>query len=873
MLDECLAQHASLILVCGPAGYGKTTIVSDWLQTLTTAHPLHLAWLSLESGDDELTRFLTYLIAALRNIRPDVGEGVIKLLQTHKPAPVQTLGTLLVNDLSEIPGGFILVLDDFHLISSEKIHNIIAFLIEHQPPQMSLALLTRADPPLPLPRLRAKRRLVELRQSDLSFTPDEAAEFVSQVMGLSLSPEQLLLLEKSTEGWIAGLQLAALSMRQRQARLVFLETFTGEHKFIADYLTDEVLAQLPEALRTFLLQTSILERFTAPLCEAVTGQSGAQATLEQLTDANLFIIPLDSQQTWFRYHTLFADLLRKRLQDGMGDAVRELHRRASRWYRENRQIDSAIAHAIAGLDYEQAAGLIEPIAETYLKYGEAATLLGWLNVLPEETMQAHPVLAPLKGMALILCNKPPQEITPLLQMGADEFPGEVATLRALQAILQGKSVEAIQLAEQAMQQLPAQSDFFRSLAADSLGMAYTLAGNIEAATHAFQQVVEIATQSDNMMMALMALTNLAGLRYVQGQLRAAGAACQQVLEMAHQRIGKQTPLVGKTLLNLGEIVREQGDLDSALKYLLEAASMMEHFSEIGLPLAILSIARVQINQGDWPSAQSSIEKARRQAQSTQSTLMDDRLVDVMQARYWIARGELEPAIQWARRRGFLDQSPAEFLAAAGRNAAINEMLQAEYFAVIRLTLAQHQPRQALEMIAALQELIEKRGFQRRIIEILVLKAIAQHQNGDIEPAMQTLGKAFSLAEPEGYFRIFVDEGEPMARLLYQAVAQKISPVYAGRLLAVLSDETQRGKPAEKPLADKLIEPLSERELEVLGLIAQGLTNGEIASRLHLSLSTVKGHTTNIFGKLAVKNRTQAVARARSLGLIASDSLS
>jgi LuxR family maltose regulon positive regulatory protein len=338
------------------------------------------------------------------------------------------------------------------------------------------------------------------------------------------------------------------------------------------------------------------------------------------------------------------------------------------------------------------------------------------------------------------------------------------------------------------------------------------------------------------------------------------------VELANQRIGKQTPVIGKTLLNLGEMLREQGNLEAAQKYLLEAAGMMESFSEIGLPLAFLAIARVYLNKKEWPAAQSYIDRARQRALASKSTLMDDRLVDVMQARYWIARGELDPVVQWADRRGFLNRTPAEVFGEADRNAAINELLQAEYLAAIRLILAQRQPEQALEMINFLQFLAEKRGYQRRIIELLILKAIALHQTGTLDQALSALGEALSLAEPEGYQRTFVDEGEPMAKLLYQAVTSEVSPVYAGRLLGVLTEESQSVRSPGNSPEEGLIEALSERELEVLQWIAAGLSNSEIAGRLYISLSTVKGHTAKIFGKLGVKNRTQAVAQARSLGL-------
>jgi len=872
VLDEGLEQRVSLILVCGPAGYGKTTLVSEWLQASQKVRPDRFAWLTLERGDDDLTLFLNYFITALQRIRPGFGQGALRMLHTHKPPPVPVLATQLINELNELPGRIFLVLDDYHLITAESIQAFLAFLVNHQPNQLCLVLLTRTDPPLPLPRLRARRQLVELRQEALCFLPEEVAEFANRTMDLALSPEQLAFLAQRTEGWISGLQLAAISMRSAPDRSTFFTAFSGEDKFIADYLTDDVLSGLSEPLRTFLLQTSILERLSAPLCEAVTGWLGAQATLDQLEDANLFIVPLDNQRTWYRYHVLFADLLRKRLQEGPAEQVCTLHLRASHWFEENGSVDLAIEHALAGKDFAHAARMVEAIAEGLLMRGQALTLLRWLEALPRETILNRPVLGTLKGFSLILCGRPPEAAANLYKElsaegSLDAHQGEDATLQALLAVLQGRSVDAVRLGEEALRRLPVERAFLRSLAADGLGMAYTLAGDIEAATRAFEQVVEISTQSDNLMMTLMALTNLAGLHYARGQMRLAVHTCRQVVDLASQRIGRQTPMLGKTMLNLGEMLREQGDLEAAEQYLREAAGMMEYFSEIGLPLVWLTLARIRLNKHDWPAAQIYIDQARQNAQASRSTLMDDRMVEVMQVRYWLARGELDPALQWARTCGFLARSPADVFGEAARNAAVNELLQAEYLAVVRLILAQRQPERAIEMLTFLQNLVERRSFQRRIIEILALKALAQHQMGDLDQALQNIGRALALAEPEGYQRTFVDEGEPMTRLLYQAVAQGISPDYAGRLLAVLAQESPEAQPARKALVGDLIEPLSEREVEVLSLVAEGLSNGEIAGRLYISLSTVKGHTTNIFSKLGVKNRTQAVARARSLDLL------
>lgn len=871
MLDESLGRDISVTLVCGPAGSGKTTIVSEWLQRSKKIQHYQFSWLTVGPGDDDLTRFLNYFVTALQRMFPGIAAKMLNMLQTHKPPPVQVLATVLINELSQIKDRFFLILDDYHLISAESIHDFIRFLVDHQPQQLCLVLISRADPPLPLTRLRAHGQLIELRQSDLRFTFEETVEFINRTMDLTLTQEQTAALEKHTEGWIAGLQLAALSMRSEKERTNFIESFSGEHEFIADYLTDEVLALLSEPLRSFLLQTSILDRLSAPLCETVTGKPDAQVVLENLVDTNLFIVSLDNQSTWYRYHPLFKDLLRKRLYMTQADLLDELHNRASRWYEENGQVDLAIEHAISGKNNERASCLIEQVAEELLMRGESRIVLRWLEALPEEEIITHPLLLSLYGFALILCGRSTLKVTSLMEKMGDsdrkgEFRGELSMLQAFLAVMQGDAKRTIELSQQALQQLGTRHSFFRSLAADTMGMGYTLAGDIPAATRAFEQVVEISRLSDNAMMTIMALTNLAGLLYFQGKLQLAKVTCEQGLALAEERIGPGSPIIGKTLLNLAEIYREQGDLELASQYFLDATKLMENFVEIGLPIAYISTARLMMDQKKWSSAQEYIDKAHRLALETQSTKMDDQLVEIAQVRLWIGRGELNQAVQWANQRGFLERSPAEVLSDAGQNVTLNELVEVEILCLIRLHMALGQPALAIELIDGLIQVNEQMNYNRRRVEILILKAIALYQMNRKDQALDALEQSLRLGESEGYYRTFIEHGEPLAQLLYLAVERDLSPAYASLLLRGIVEEPIKTSTEEGRDPD-LIEPLSDREREVLGLIAEGLTNGEIAKRLYIALSTVKGHTTNIFGKLSVKNRTEAVTRARRLGLL------
>ena len=871
-LDAGLAQGHLLTLVCAPAGFGKTTLVSEWIyQHKETGSERKYAWLTCERTENDLARFVAYLVAALEKVEQEVGESVLAALKTTRPPAISILATLLINEITRLGADFVLVLDDFHTITAQPVHEFITYLVDHQPPRMHLVVITRSDPPLPLSRLRARGQMSELRQHELAFSLEESAEFLSQTAGLEIDPEQLAILESRTEGWVAGLQLAALSMRKIEDIPGFIEEFSGGYDYIADYLTGEVLDQQTDEVKDFLLKTSILEQLSASLCEAITGQQDSGRIIEQLRQDNLFILPLDYQGEWYRYHGLFADLLRKRLYQLNPADVLALHRGASRWYREHGMFHPAVEHALEGRDYPAMSELIEAHAERILVHGETGTFLRWLESFPAEELHAKPVLVAYQGLALMLSGQRPEKPLAFLQEIArsEESLGEADVLQALYSVMKGDAAEAIRFSELSLNKLPEERSFLRILAFDSLAMAHALLGDSRAAGHAFEQVAALSQEADSVIMTLAALSNLAGLRYQAGELHAAADLYRQVIEISRERLGGRSQPMGKALLGLGELAREWNDLERARDYLFEAADLFQHFVDIGLPLVYLALSRVYIAQGAWDKAQGILDEAMRSAEATRTTPLDDSLTELMGARFLIARGELEQAERWARSRDLLDRPAGDIAEMAEHSSRAFEMLQGEYLTLVRLYIAQGRSSHALEILEVLLSHNEQMGQMRRVIEVLVLKATALQQQGETGAAIQTFAKALALAEPEKYVRTFLDEGQPVARLLYQALERSISASYAGELLSQFTelDFLPAAQKLKSGMQDQLVEPLSLREIEVLELIAGGLSNREIAERLHITLSTVKGHAANIYGKLGVNSRTQAVSRAQRMGLL------
>lgn len=884
-LNEGLAAGRKLTLISAPAGFGKTTLVVEWI----ASSKRRAAWLSLDEGDSDPTRFLTYLTAALQTIAPELGEGVLQVLQaSQSQPPTESILTALLNEIITLPEGFILVLDDYHVVDSRQVDETLTFLVEHLPPQMHLVITTREDPALPIPRLRARRQLTELRAADLRFTTSEAAEFLNQVMELHLSAEDIAALEARTEGWIAGLQLAALSMRGHQDIAGFIRAFAGDNRYIVDYLIEEVLQRQPEALRSFLLQTSILDRLNGPLCDAVTGQTGGKARLETLQRGNFFIIPLDDKRHWYRYHHLFGDVLQMHLSAELPDQVPVLHRRASEWYEQNGSAIDAIHHALAGKDFERAAGLVELAAPAMHRNRQEATVLGWMKALPEQLFQARPVLSILYVGAIMSNgkiegvetrlrnaerwlgmlakgNKRPAEMVVVNEEEFRRLPGAVAMYHAGQALALGNLPDTITYARRVFDLTPEEDHLGRGAAAALLGLAFWTGGDLEAAHQTFAEGMAQLQMAGNIADAVGGVLALADIRIAQGRLGDAMRTYERALQLAREN---GTPALRGTAdmyVGMSEIEREHNDLQAATQLLLRSKEQGEHTGFPQHPYRWrVAMARLREVQGNLDGALDLLNEAEPLYVS--DFFPNVRPIAALKARVWIAQGRLDKALDWAREQG---------LSAEGELSYLHEF---EYITLVRILLARSKNdhsdsslRDAIGLLERLQKAAEEGGRLGSAIEILMLLALAYQLKGDIPVALPALERALELAEPEGYVRMFLNEGAMMAQLLRETVARKILPGYAGRLLAAFESEGQMEAaevsfPPSSALSP-LIEPLSQRELDILRLFKTELSGPEIAQELVIALSTVRTHTKSIYSKLNVNSRRAAVKRAMELGLI------
>jgi LuxR family maltose regulon positive regulatory protein len=776
----------------------------------------------------------------------------------------------LTNALAARSHPIILVLDDYHAIDAQPVHDALAFMLGHQPAPLHLIIATRADPPLPVAGLRGRAQLAELRLNDLRFSRAETALFLRQ-QELALSAEDVAKLDTRTEGWVAGIHMAAISLQGHADVSRFIHEFSGSNRHILDYLVEEVLQRQPPAVRTFLYETSVLDRLTAPLCDAVVGRQDSQDVLATIEQANLFIIPLDDRRQWYRYHPLFSDLLLRRLQQLQPDGAARLHKRASQWYRQAGLLRPAIHHALAAADYDAAVRLIAQAADQVLMRGELRTFLNWVEALPEHLLDYHPRLRLYHAAALLSSGQSQQAIEKQLEeieesAAGGTLTGEIDAVRALLAVYRGENPKARMLAHRALSQLPEDDLYLRGLVFSGIGIAELLADERAAAIRTYDQLMALGEKSGNPLFSVTALCWLGRLHQSQGNLRRAHSLYEQALEAAVDDQGKRLPLAGLALAGLGEVWREWGEMDKAVHYLQESIELGRMSGEILITMsARLSLARIWQAQGDAGRANQAIREARQLAQKTSTTELDALSVSLYRARLWLRQRDLDNVRQWVESEG-LSPERELLLMDAGDELPTPHMRAQGVIVIARLRLAEGKPLEALQLLEALRTRLALEEQLALAIEIRLLEALAHQESNALPRALKALEQALRLAEPEAYVRIFVDEGAAMARLLYEATAHGVMPEYAGRLLAAFPED---GIPQPRTgLAEsEMVEPLSAREVEVLQLIADGLSNQEIATRLVISLSTVKGHTSNIYGKLRVGNRTGAVARAKVLGIL------
>ena len=868
--------RGKLTLVSAPAGFGKTTVVTEWM----TAVDCPVAWLSLDEDDSNPVRFLRYIIATLQTIAPEIGTSILNVLESSQPS-ITSLLIPLLNEVAMMPHEMILVLDDYHMLDSKVIDEALAFLIDNQPSQMHLVITTREDPQLPLARYRVRAELNELRASDLRFTADEATEFLNQAMGLSLMPDDITALTARTEGWIAGLQLASISLQPQQNPADFIQSFTGSHHFVLDYLVEEVLNRQPLHIQDFLVKTSMLNRLCAPLCDAIMQDHNhsSETLLRDIQQANLFLVALDNERHWFRYHHLFADLLRKRLGQFANAEINVLHMRASRWYEQHNLPAEAIHHALVAQDFELAAGMIErEWAISRSTTIQNPKQQAWMQALPESVYHNRPVLSAAYGWVLLnygeieaadvrlrdaeywLDNDGQlDEVTAeMIVVDETEFqrlPLTVASARTYHALALGNIPETIKYGQRVLTLAGENEHHQRGIVTSLMGLAYWWLGDLESAHQFINEGLTYMHKMGNVPFVLSNTFGLADVRMGQGRLSDAIAIYEKGLQIAESQ-----PYVIQGIADmyagLGGLYREQNDLNSARDYINKSEELGE---QAGLPNWRVRFCKIQARMmqtmGDFDEALKLLEEAEQLYYPT--PLPDIQPIATMRARVWIQQGQINSALSWAHDQQLTLDSDVRYL-----NEFDLMTLAKIHIALVETGNHQSSIEKLTQLLDRLLDSAEADRRMGSVIEISILQARLYWAQGHREIALTSLQWALQVAEPEGYVRIFVDEGEVMKMILSEAIKQDISSVYSRQLLVAFENFSETS-----PTSQPLIDPLSERELEILQLLADGLSNHEVCEHLFIALNTVKGHNRNIYQKLQVKRRTEAVARARELGLI------
>jgi len=893
-IETGITSNYKLTLVSAPAGFGKTTLISAWGNETR----IPIAWVSLDEGDNDLTRFFEYCIAALRMIKPNVGDALLELQQSPHPPAVETVLTSLINELDEIQERFALVLDDYHVVEAHPIHEAVNFLINHMPRKMHLIIATRADLPLPIARLRTRLRLTELSESELRFTLDEAATYLNDVMQLDLAMEDIAALENRTEGWIAGLQMTALSIQGRGDASGLARALSGKHRFIFDYLMEEVLSQQSAEIQGFMVKTSILNQLSAPVCDALMGWSDAagditrkrtvikrldtalpsQEILEHMDHENLFLIPLDDERRWYRYHRLFADILEERLLRVHGDHIQDLHRRAGDWYEQNGLIGEAINHFLEAGEFERAADFISKNALTFVYHGNLGTLARWLEVLPKDVKDSQPWLSITHAWALSFAGQL-EPVASLLQeaegsltsitdeIEVQRLSGIIDALRAYLIAIRGSMPLAADFAREALEVLPDEDLVLRGFTATLLATVLRWTGDLKEAKSAYQEAIAINRAAGATNVLVESLCDLAILQSIEGRLQQSISTCHEALSLAedyYERSGRRLSAHGHVSIQLCRIFRDRNDLDLARKYAEEGLALCEEWGQAeSIMRAYIEHAEILQAYGDSDGSIRSIQKAR-QLSSNLSPWYEVRSA-AREAHLRLLQGDLTYALEWLNDQDLIINDEIEFQDLETHLPIVRTLIMHGR----QLPKSESLPPldQAIEFLERMRSIAESSGAGRYRIEIMILTSLAQDALGETERALSTLNKALTLGEPEAFIRAFVDGGEPVRLLLCELEKRKTSVPHARKVLQSMGDQEEVGITAGVSSTDGLFEPLSEREKEVLNLLATHLSSTEIADQLVIAASTVRSHIKNIYSKLRVHSRTEAVEKARKIGLL------